>query len=68
MTHESIYLSEEKQIVREIDKLRGMKSKCIASDARRAEIQNKIAYRDSLKPGDKEKVRTSSTCVLVNYY
>lgn len=54
--HESINLTEEKKIIREIKQLENTRDKVIANAAVRAEIQKSVGEKDSLQ--DQVKVRT----------
>lgn len=54
--HESINLTEEKKIIREIKQLEGTRDKVIANAAIRAEIQKSVGEKDSIQ--DQVKVRT----------
>ncbi|XP_019425816.1 PREDICTED: proton pump-interactor 1-like isoform X2 [Lupinus angustifolius] len=47
--HESIPLSEEKQIIREIKQLEGTREKVIANAAVRAKLQESIGQKDAIK-------------------
>ena len=53
--HESIPLSEEKQILREIKQLEGTREKVIAQDAMRAKIQDLLGEKEVIQ--DQVKVR-----------
>lgn len=53
--HESINLTEEKKIIREIKQLEGTRDKVIANAAIRAEIQKSVGEKDSIQ--DQVKVR-----------
>lgn len=57
MQHESIPLSEEKQILREIKQLEGTREKVIANAAVRAKIQDSLGEKESIQ--DQVKVRDS---------
>lgn len=62
--HESIPLSEEKQLLRDIKQLEGTREKVIASAAMRAKIQDSLGQRDAIQ--DQVKVSNSSlTSMLV---
>ncbi|PSR95690.1 Proton pump-interactor like [Actinidia chinensis var. chinensis] len=47
--HESIPLSEEKQILREIKQLEGTREKVIAQDAMRAKIQDSLGEKEAIQ-------------------
>ncbi|KAM7279391.1 hypothetical protein ACFE04_006525 [Oxalis oulophora] len=49
MQHESIPLSEEKQILREIKQLEGTREKVIANSVMRAKIQDSLGQKDSIQ-------------------
>jgi uncharacterized coiled-coil DUF342 family protein len=53
--HESIPLSEEKQIIREIKQLEGTREKVIANAAMRAKIQDSMGQKEAIQ--DQVKVR-----------
>lgn len=53
--HESIPLSEEKQILREIKQLEGTREKVIANAAIRTKLQDTIGQKDAIQ--DQVKVR-----------
>lgn len=55
MQHESIPLSEEKQILREIKQLEGTREKVIAGAAMRAKIQDSLGQKEAIQ--DQVKVR-----------
>lgn len=62
--HESIPLSEEKQLLRDIKQLEGTREKVIANAAMRAKIQDSLGQRDAIQ--DQVKVSNSSlTSMLV---
>ena len=68
MQHESIPLSEEKQILREIKQLEGTREKVIAQDVMRAKIQDSLGEKEVIQ--DQVKVRQfffflSSTLIYV---
>lgn len=54
--HESIPLTEEKQILREIKQLEGTRPQVIAYAAERAKIQEAMGEKDAIQ--DQVKVRT----------
>lgn len=62
--HESIPLSEEKQILRDIKQLQGTREQVIANDATRAKIQDSLGEKVVIQ--DQVKVRQSSSfpCIL----
>lgn len=47
--HESITLTEEKQIIREIKQLEGTRDKVIANAAMRAEVQKSVGEKDAIQ-------------------
>ncbi|GFZ12549.1 proton pump interactor 1 [Actinidia rufa] len=49
MQHESIPLSEEKQILREIKQLEGTREKVIAQDVMRAKIQDSLGEKEAIQ-------------------
>lgn len=53
--HESIPLSEEKQLLRDIKQLEGTREKVIANDAMRVKIQDSLGEKDVIQ--DQVKVR-----------
>ena len=53
--HESIPLSEEKQILREIKQLEGTREKVIANAAMRAKLQDSMVHKEAIQ--DQVKVR-----------
>lgn len=53
--HESIPLTEEKQIIREIKQLEGTREKVIANAAMRAKIQDSLGQKEAIQ--DQVKVR-----------
>lgn len=53
--HESIPLTEEKQILREIKQLEGTRDKVIANAAMRAKIQDSLGQKEAIQ--DQVKVR-----------
>lgn len=53
--HESIPLSEEKQLLREIKQLEGTREKVVANDAIKAKIQESLGQKDVIQ--DQVKVR-----------
>lgn len=53
--HESIPLTEEKQLLREIKHLEATREKVIANAAMRAKIQDSLGQRDAIQ--DQVKVR-----------
>lgn len=55
--HESIPLSEEKQIIREIKQLEGTRDKVIANAAVRAKIEDSLGEKEAIQ--DQVKVRDS---------
>lgn len=55
--HETIPLSEEKQILREIKQLEGTREKVIANAAERAKIQDSMGEKEAIQ--DQVKVRSS---------
>lgn len=66
--HESINLSEEKKIIREIKQLESTWDKVIANDVLRAEIPKSVGEKDSIQ--DQVKVRTVipniSLCICIS--
>lgn len=66
--HESINLSEEKKIIRDIKQLESTRDKVIANDVLRAEIQKSVGEKDSIQ--DQVKVRTVipniSLCICIS--
>lgn len=68
--HESIPLSEEKQILREIKQLEGTREKVIANAAMRAKLQDsmvqKEAIQDQVKVSDMETVILTFDCCFLN--
>lgn len=57
--HESITLTEEKQIIREIKQLEGTRDKVIANAAMRAEVQKSVGEKDAIQ----DQVKVSQTIV-----
>lgn len=57
MQHESIPLSEEKQLLREIKQLEGTREKVIANAAMRAKIQDSLGQKEAIQ--DQVKVSLS---------
>lgn len=55
--HESIPLSEEKQIIREIKQLEGTREKVIANAVVRAKIEDSLGEKEAIQ--DQVKVRES---------
>lgn len=66
--HESINLSEEKKIIKDIKQLESTRDKVIANDVLRAEIQKSVGEKDSIQ--DQVKVRTVipniSLCICIS--
>lgn len=57
MEHESIPLTEEKKIIREINNLEGTREKVIANAVVRAKIQDSMGEKGAIQ--DQVKVRNS---------
>lgn len=61
--HESIPLSEEKQLLREIKQLEGTREKVMANAAMRAKIQDSLGQKEAIQ--DQVKVREFGNLLYV---